>query len=806
MRHPARALLAGLLILGAPHPALAVREWYDFYLQARDRDVPAQRWADCVKNLREALRLRPQPASNVRLYGMQFEDYLPHYYMGMCLLRQEDYAGAIAAFNRSEQIGVVKKTSVHAQLTGLRAEAQSAEAARLTRRARGEVQRLLQRAQDLGRHQAWDESLPLLAQAEQLARGLDVDTLRSVTRERERQLAAQQQAADAAARAQRLQQRLADGQRLLDEGKPTEANLAFSEALDLDPQNDQALQGRATAEERILASSTRAARLRSFQEGKALFDAGKYEAALGPLTDASADAGNADARDLLARARQVVERLRQQRELRAEIDRRFAQGQKLMQEKRFPEAQVAFEAVLRLDSGHAGARTGQAEAERLTGEALLARWLPNLEPTLALFEPPESEVEAPTFSLTGVASDDRGIQRVEFRLGEKIIAELVPSSSAMDSTRSVPFVREIPLQPGPNQITVTAYDTGGLSRTIPFTVARRLRFQETRWFWPSAAAGAIGLVGTGFGAQQLRRRKARRRRFNPYIAGAPVLDDHMFYGRENLTARMLSTLHRNSLMITGERRIGKTTFLHHLKRVLAEDEAGEWRFFPVFVDLQGVPEQSFFHALMADVVDALGLAPATRTALRFTPEPEGYDAREFAHDLQQVIAELKTRTDRKVRLALLIDEVDVLNEYSESVNQRLRGIFMKSFSENLVAVMSGVGIRRRWKSEVSPWYNFFDEIELTPFTREEAEALVREPVRGYFRFRPDAVERILELSGLRPYQVQKFCVHAVNRMLEQGRGTIRIEDVEAARPAVESEEARATALAREAAIPPAVAD
>jgi hypothetical protein len=255
----------------------------------------------------------------------------------------------------------------------------------------------------------------------------------------------------------------------------------------------------------------------------------------------------------------------------------------------------------------------------------------------------------------------------------------------------------------------------------------------------------------------------------------------MFYGREQLTARMLSTLHRNSLMITGERRIGKTTFLHHLKRVLAADEGGEWTFFPVFIDLQGVPEEAFFHALMTEVVDSLELGPATRAELRFTPEAQGYDARDFSHDLQRVIAELKTRTGRKVKLALLIDEVDVLNEYSESVNQRLRGIFMKSFSENLVAVMSGVGIKRRWKSEVSPWYNFFDEVELTPFSREEAEALVREPVAGVFRWRPEAVERVIELSELRPYRVQKLCVHALNRMLEAGRSSIRLEDVDASR-------------------------
>jgi hypothetical protein len=280
----------------------------------------------------------------------------------------------------------------------------------------------------------------------------------------------------------------------------------------------------------------------------------------------------------------------------------------------------------------------------------------------------------------------------------------------------------------------------------------------------------------------------------------------MFYGREKLTARMLSTLHRNSLMITGERRIGKTTFLHHLKRVLAEDEAGEWRFFPVFVDLQGVPERSFFHALMAEVVDALELTTPTREALRFQPEPGDYDARDFGHDLQRVIAELRTRTERKVKLALLIDEVDVLNEYSESVNQRLRGIFMKSFSENLVAVMSGVGIRRRWKSEVSPWYNFFDEIELLPFSREEAEALVREPVAGVFRWKPEAVERVLDLSRLRPYLVQKLCVHALNRMLEQDRSTIRLEDVEAARGAALTEEEPGETPAAETAGRPAVAD
>ena len=147
--------------------------------------------------------------------------------------------------------------------------------------------------------------------------------------------------------------------------------------------------------------------------------------------------------------------------------------------------------------------------------------------------------------------------------------------------------------------------------------------------------------------------------------------------------------------------------------------------------------------------------------------------------MQRVLLELKTRTSRKVKLALLIDEVDVLNDYSESVNQRLRSIFMKTFSESLVAVMSGVGIKRTWKSEVSPWYNFFDEVELQAFTREEAEELIKTPVEGVFRYESAAILRILELSRLKPYLVQKFCIHAVNRMLEEGRTSITRDDVEA---------------------------
>ena len=477
------------------------------------------------------------------------------------------------------------------------------------------------------------------------------------------------------------------------------------------------------------------------------------------------------------------EGLKKLRDTQIEIDRLYKQGEAFVAAGRYDQAWVSFEGVLRLDPEHAKAKERLEYAREKTFDAVFAKYQRDEPPRLTFFKPDSTDVEGPTVSVVGAAWDDRGIQKVEFSLGGKMVAEIKPPPGldTGEAQRQINFEREFPLEPGRNEIKVTVSDTGGLSLDHVFVVERRLRFYETRAFLPSALGGAVGLIGLGALAARLRRRRAIRRRFNPYIAGAPVLDDDMFFGRQKLMARMLNVLHHNSLMITGERRIGKTTFRYHLKKVLAADEGSEFQFFPVFTDLQGVPESAFFHAVMSDVVDGLRPSPATLAALRFGREPAGYEGRDFSHDLQRVIQELETRTTKRVKLALLIDEVDVLNEYSERVNQRLRSIFMKTFSESLVAVMSGVGIRRSWQSEVSPWYNFFDEIEIAALSREEAEALIKTPVAGFFRYEPEAVEAILTESGRKPYLIQKFCIHAVNRILEEGRTTITPADVDAVR-------------------------
>jgi tetratricopeptide (TPR) repeat protein len=778
---PRRALpLAVVALLAVATPAFAVKEWYVYYLDATEEDIRAGRYEEAKRSLEEAIRLKPTPALNERTYGLEFIDYLPYYYLGLCHLRTGDLNTALQMFNIEVERGVVKRSRVYKDLLRFKTEAENARNEKVARMAREEVERLVKEGADLARGARYDEALERLAKASIGAGSLDPATLQRVVDLREKIRAAKREVSESAARAARIEQALAEGRRLLDEGKATEAHIRFQEVLGLDPRNAAAAEGQRDAQERLRASSSRAGMAAAFERGKALFDAGKYEEALKPLTDATADPGNAAARDLLAQAQKFVEGVKRARDQRVRIDTLLADAERLIGDRKFSAATVKLGEALELDPENVKARERLGFAERMTGEELFQRWLPNQAPALIFFEPQTRDLEGPTVQAIGAATDDRGVARIEFRLGGKLVGEQVPALQAESGEipRNVRFAREFPLEKGPNEITVTVLDTSGVRTTETLRLNRRLRWFETQLFLPSAFGLAVTFVGAGFAVQRARRRRAVRNRFNPYIAGAPVLSDDMFFGRGKLLTRMMNVLHHNSLMITGERRIGKTTFLYHLKKALETDEGGDYRFFPVFTDLQGVPESGFFHAVMTDVVEGLKLASTTQDSLRFRVEEDAYDGRDFGHDLQRVIEELKSRTPKRVKLALLIDEVDALNEYSERINQRLRSIFMKTFSEHLVAIMSGVGIKRVWNSEGSPWYNFFDEIELTAFTRDEAEALIRTPVEGYFRYDAEAAEKILAWSELKPYVIQKFCIHAVNRMLEEGRTVVTARDVE----------------------------
>ena len=271
----------------------------------------------------------------------------------------------------------------------------------------------------------------------------------------------------------------------------------------------------------------------------------------------------------------------------------------------------------------------------------------------------------------------------------------------------------------------------------------------------------------------VRRRQAVRRRFNPYLAGAPVLEASLLFGREASTRRTLDLLELGHVSVVGERRIGKTSFLHHLRTTLVAADDGE-RNVPVFVDLESVSGEDLHETLLEET--ALALA-AGRPGGAGLPPDAGSDhgVEGCLRECERLISDGCSSRRRPVRLVYLIDEVDVL-EAAAQVGESLAGLTSAGRAE-VRFVTAGV------RSGASPAVRLdpnrpFSEVELAPLSPGAAEALVRRPVAGAYDYEDAAVSAILERSGLRPFQIQTLCLRAVERMLGEDRGVIRQADVE----------------------------
>jgi len=299
------------------------------------------------------------------------------------------------------------------------------------------------------------------------------------------------------------------------------------------------------------------------------------------------------------------------------------------------------------------------------------------------------------------------------------------------------------------------------------------------------AVGALTLYSVSRRQMRRRAREALRRKFNPYISGEPIRREDMFFGRDALMRHIMHILHNNSIMIHGERRIGKTTLLYQLANRLREDKDPEYRFIPVMVDLEGTPQEAFFYTLMEGIVETCRpLLPQLPEMIFDTASEQEYSDRDFGRDFSRLLAALQESTDKEIRIILLIDEMDVINTYDRTIQLQLRRIFMKELAHNLGAVVAGVKISKEWDRPESPWYNLFNEIELPPFSEEEARELITEPVKGVYRYDEDAIRQIIAYSKGRPHRIQQYCLESVNRMLAARRTRVKLADVEAAHKAV----------------------
>lgn len=299
--------------------------------------------------------------------------------------------------------------------------------------------------------------------------------------------------------------------------------------------------------------------------------------------------------------------------------------------------------------------------------------------------------------------------------------------------------------------------------------------------------------------RRARRLAAWRKGADPYVVGAVIGEPEQFYGREEALTELLRALEAgNHIALYGERRIGKTSLLYQLAHRLRDLSHPNLYLLPVFVNLQMVPEPRFFSALAGAIAKAarreLEQHGQDLSSLRMDSQPTGYDSLDLADDLETIVEALQGATGREPCIALLLDEADKMNAYDPHTQEALRGLLMTPVGGHVKLVWSGQTMDREWHLESSPWYNLFKrEIRLSGLEEKAAGRLIREPVKGVFTYDDEAIQRILALTGCKPYPIQRLCSFCVRRMLGEDRFQITVEDVETAWQELQAEDARRAA-------------
>jgi len=242
----------------------------------------------------------------------------------------------------------------------------------------------------------------------------------------------------------------------------------------------------------------------------------------------------------------------------------------------------------------------------------------------------------------------------------------------------------------------------------------------------------------------------------------------MFFGRrQEIQTISNHLLNGDSVLLVGERRIGKTFLLYMLGDfagrgvdfceqlldrqtavLLAELRNSAASYHWAFVDLLGVTSiAGFYFKVLArleeeQVEQFLSLSPINHMT--------------FAKELTRLSKELSCRGQRAV---VLVDECEKLLELDESADvfSCLKAIIQQCDSVDFL--FAGDIKPHQETPEFANLKGALQPIHLAPLDPADAKALIQVPVEGRLSFENQTVQRILELTGGKPSLVQILCGH-----------------------------------------------
>lgn len=275
---------------------------------------------------------------------------------------------------------------------------------------------------------------------------------------------------------------------------------------------------------------------------------------------------------------------------------------------------------------------------------------------------------------------------------------------------------------------------------------------------------------------------------SPYIIGVPLTEQQeIFMGRTDVSARIEQLLidrRQPPLLLYGQRRVGKTSLLNNLGRLLPSTIV------PLFVDLQGPASRAQDEAgFLYNMARAMSRAAQQQRDLALPPLDREWlvvdPFTRFEEWLEQVEVALADR------LALLmLDEFEVLAAAlwrgrfdTEAILGMLRHLIQHR--PRFKVLLSG----SHTLDEFQQWAAYLINVQVVHIgylQAAEARQLIERPSQTFaLRYEPEASRRVLSLTRGHPFLVQLLCAEVVALKNEQEptlRRLATVADVETAVP------------------------
>ncbi|MEM9005024.1 MAG: ATP-binding protein, partial [Cyanobacteria bacterium P01_F01_bin.86] len=274
---------------------------------------------------------------------------------------------------------------------------------------------------------------------------------------------------------------------------------------------------------------------------------------------------------------------------------------------------------------------------------------------------------------------------------------------------------------------------------------------------------------------------------SPYVTGVPLNEQQsIFIGRADISDRIEQLIRdRRSppLLLYGQRRMGKTSLLYNLGRLLPN------RIILLFVDLQGIVASAsshagFLYALSRDMVQAAqacSIVLPARTLADFATEPF-IVFNDWLDELEMALG------DNTALLAL--DEFEKLE--SAFTKERLDAEWVLGLLRNLIqhrprfkVMLSGA----HTLEEFQRWSSYLINvkvIKVSYLNADEARQLIEHPVPNFaLKYTPEASQRVLDITRGHPFLINQLCEEIIAYKNEQDphqRRLACLEDIEAAIP------------------------